>query len=162
MNDSEVARYLESRDECYSRRDLAAYVLKAWRDGAQYLFGIYLRVGGDHIGNVKLCVDGYHRRADIGLVLDRAAWGRGYGTEAFALVSEWGLRYFGLRKVWAGVYRSNAGSLSALQRAGFRMEGALAEHATLDGRPEDVMLLARFLSDLSSTRGFHMERPDAR
>jgi RimJ/RimL family protein N-acetyltransferase len=51
----------------------------------------------------------------------------------------------GIRKLTAGCYASNIGSAKAFLRAGFHIEARRPAHFILDGRPEDLVLLARLL-----------------
>jgi RimJ/RimL family protein N-acetyltransferase len=51
----------------------------------------------------------------------------------------------GLRKLTAGCYASNVGSVRAFCKAGFAVEGCRKAHFMLDGRTEDLLLLARFI-----------------
>ena len=80
------------------------------------------------------------------MVGDRAAWGQGVATEAISLMTHIAQEELGLRKLTAGCYASNVGSVRAFIKAGFAVEGRRAAHFVLDGRPEDLVLLARMLA----------------
>ena len=51
----------------------------------------------------------------------------------------------GLRKLTAGCYASNVGSARAFEKAGFHVEATRKDHFLLDGRSEDLLLMANSL-----------------
>jgi ribosomal-protein-alanine N-acetyltransferase len=146
MGDPEVMKYLESRFTAYAHDDLLAYIQAARQDPAVRLLGIVRREDGRHIGNLKLGpIDHQHGRADIGILIgERDCWGKGYGTEAVATVSAWAFTALALRKLTAGAYSSNVGSIRAFQRAGFHVEATRSQHYVSGDQIVDAVLLARF------------------
>ncbi len=64
-------------------------------------------------------------RADMGYVLARAYWNRGYMTEAVREVTEWALTQPSIFRVWAVCDVENAASVRVLEKAGFQQEGIL-------------------------------------
>lgn len=149
MNDPEVTHFLESRFERHTPESLRGFVARHARDPGHRLFAITLRQGGRHIGNLKLGpIEERHRRAEIGLLVgERDCWGKGFATEAISLATEYAFRELGLRKVTAGCYAPNEGSLRAFRRAGFAIEGVRKEHCLLDGAFVDLVLLGRIASE---------------
>jgi RimJ/RimL family protein N-acetyltransferase len=63
---------------------------------------------------------------------------------AIAAAAGLGFGEFALRKIGAGIYASNRGSLRAFERAGFAVEAVLRAQRLLDGRPEDEIRMAKF------------------
>jgi len=65
---------------------------------------------------------GLHRRADgdveIGYVIARDAWGRGYATEAARAVVRYAFDVAGLPRLWAFVGMRNAASVAVIRRIG--------------------------------------------
>lgn len=149
MNDPEITRYLESRDRTYTPADLRSYIEETVSNPANHFFAIELLEDGRHVGNIKLGpVEWRHGRGDIGIIVgERAVWGRGIATEAVRLLSTWALAEMGLRKVTAGAYSSNAGSVRAFERAGFHVEAVRAAHYVSDGEVVDAVLMARFATE---------------
>lgn len=62
---------------------------------------------------------------ELGYFLHKEARGRGYGTEAVRLVTEWGQRGLGARRIWAGCDAKNERSWRLLERCGYRREATL-------------------------------------
>jgi len=151
MSDPEVVRYLETRGGAPSVESLRQYVGAMRSSLDSYFFGIFLRDGRRHIGNIKLGpISPQHGRASIGLVIgDKPAWGHGYAAEAVGAVAAWGFTQLGLDKITAGSYARNLGSIKAFQRHGFQVEGVQRSHVRLDdGSRDDVVILGRTRDDL--------------
>lgn len=145
LNDPRVNRYLESRFATHTIESTRAFVRGCLDDAGSVLFGIRdPSLGGRHVGNIKIGpIDRRHGLGEVGLMIgEPQAWGRGLGTAAIAAAREVAWQQLGLRKLTAGCYASNVGSERAFLRAGFEVEGRRREHFLLDGRPEDLVLMA--------------------
>jgi len=150
MSDPEVVRYLETRGGTPTIDSLRAYVAAMRASADSYFFGMFLRDGRRHIGNIKLGpISVQHGRASIGLVIgDKPAWGQGYAAEAVGAVAAWGFDELSLDKITAGSYARNVGSIRAFQRHGFQIEGVQRSHVRLDdGSRDDVVILGRTRDD---------------
>jgi len=136
MRDSEVNRFLESRFSVPERKqDLVAFIESVNASPDSLLLGIFLREDGRHIGNIKIGpLVMRHARSEIGyLIGDRAAWGKGYATEAICEICRYGFNELGLAKITAGVYETNKGSAKALLNAGFVHEATIHSHVVCEG-----------------------------
>ena len=129
LQDSEVTRYLEARFTDYTVEKLRAYIRAENEKPNAFFFGICLNPDGRLIGTIKLSqVRAEHRHCELGLMIgDKTAWGRGYGAEAIELACRYAFECLGLHKVAAGCYGNNLGSARAFEKAGFSLEGRLAE-----------------------------------
>lgn len=137
MRDAEVNRFLESRFSVPERtQDLVGFIESVNASPDSLLLGIFLREDGRHIGNIKIGpVVTRHARSEIGyLIGDRAAWGKGYATEAIREICRYGFGNLGLAKITAGVYETNKGSAKALLNAGFVHEATISSHVVCEGR----------------------------
>ena len=145
MNDPEVTRYLESRFGRHDRDSLRGYIETNRQADGVYAFAIELVDGDRHIGNIKLgSFEEPHRRADIGILIgERDCWGRGYATEAIALLTEWAFADLGLEKLTAAAYGPNTGSIRAFERAGFTVEAVRPRHYRAGDEFVDGVYLAR-------------------
>jgi len=147
LNDGQVNRYLESRFAVADLDSTRQFVATALASAVTLFLGIRSLLLDRHVGNIKLGpVDRHHGLGEIGIMVgDRAAWGRGIATEAIGLMANIACEELGLRKLTAGCYASNVGSVRAFCKAGFAVEGCRKAHFMLDGRTEDLLLLARFI-----------------
>lgn len=151
MQDPLVTRYLESRDQTQTLDTLRAFVRNLNSSPRDYLFGIFLVQGNEHIGNIKIgSIREPHRSADLGLIVGRrSAWGKGYGTEAIALATRHAFEQLGLNKLWAGMYAENLGSYRAFIKAGYREVGRFRQHILFNGRYIDSILVEKCRNEAS-------------
>lgn len=147
LNDPAVNRYLESRFTVQDQASVERFVSAQLESPSSVLFGIRSYALGRHVGNIKLGpIDRHHGLGEIGLMIgDRDAWCLGIGSDAIACVARIAAVDLGIRKLIAGCYASNVGSAKAFFKAGFHEEARRPAHFILDGYPEDLVLLARFL-----------------
>lgn len=89
----------------------------------------------------RRCYDGV---AEFSVYADRAWRGKGAGRAALtALIAE--AERAGLWKLVSRVFPENRTSLAMLGRLGFREVGAYRNHAKLDGRWRDVIVVERLI-----------------
>ena len=143
LNDKEVSRYLETRFLPQTLEALQSYWEAHRDDPASPWFAICLSADGRHIGNIKLGpIHWLHRRADLSLFIgERACWGKGYASEAIALVRDWAFCELDLQKLNAGIYAGNTGSRRAFEKCGFELEGTLRQEVVSAGQRLDIWRL---------------------
>jgi RimJ/RimL family protein N-acetyltransferase len=139
LRDPEVYRYLETRYSEQTLESVRAFVGSMVDSPHSYLFAIVENVSSLHVGNVKIGpVSPHHSFADVSYFIgERSAWGKGYGTGAVRLVTQFGFERLGLHRCQAGLYESNIGSQRVLEKAGYTYEGRLTKQLRLDDRWED-------------------------
>ncbi len=122
MNDYEINKYLESRFTIHSIDSLKDFVNSMNNSDNNILFAIIDKSSDKHIGNIKLGnIHPVHKYADIGLIIgDKNYWRKGIATKSINLVSEYAFNDLNLRKVLAGVYKNNIGSIRAFEKCGFK------------------------------------------
>lgn len=99
---------------------------------------------GPAIGEVDLSdIDLHHRRAEVGFLFRRAAWGQGFAQEAMARVMRHGFEEIGLERLWARFHAGNEASRRLLEKLGFGYEGTLRGHVLRDGERRDCLLYGR-------------------
>jgi [ribosomal protein S5]-alanine N-acetyltransferase len=95
------------------------------------------------IGSVGLRVkDEANRAADIGYVLARDHWGRGYMTEAARAVLDAGFRQLKLHRVWATCDPRNRASYRVMEKLGLRREAHLIKDVLEKSEWRDSYLYA--------------------
>ncbi len=143
MNTPEITQYLESRFRPLSIEALREYVAGRAADSSSVFLAIALRDADRHIGNIKIgSIDWIHRVADVGLLIgEKDCWGKGYATEAIQLVTKYAFGVLNLRRLTAGAYEPNIGSIRAFERAGYSREGTRRHHYFYEGRYVDGVLL---------------------
>jgi ribosomal-protein-alanine N-acetyltransferase len=95
---------------------------------------------GEFLGCCDLSdIDRWHRRAEVGFLLGRGAWGQGYALEAMRAVIAHAAG-LGVRRLSARTHLGNRRSEALLERLGFRAEGLLRGHVLRDGERRDCRL----------------------
>lgn len=89
-------------------------------------------------------IDRWHKRGEVGFVLGRGAWGRGYALEAMQAVVAYAASG-GLRKLAARTHLGNRRSDTLLEKLGFKQEGLLRGHVLRDGERRDCRLFGLLL-----------------
>jgi len=122
--DPEVTRYLVwsphqdvSESEAHIRR-----CIDDWNSGQAYVWFLEDPISGELIGSLAAR---HHHGINVGYLLARDSWGRGYMVEALAEVTRWYLSQPGIERVWATCDVENAASARVLEKAGFELEGIL-------------------------------------
>ncbi len=143
--DTEVARYLTWRpsttiDQTYAflRRCQAN-----WGTGETFPWVLTLKGRDSAIGMIEIRLRGH--RVELGYVLARAYWNRGFMTEAVQVVTAWALNQPDIYRVWAICDIDNTASVRVLEKTGFQREGILRRwliHPNISGKPRDCFCYA--------------------
>ncbi len=143
LSDPEVNSFLETRHSEQSLDSIRNFVLDKISSDSEFLFAILLNDSETHIRNIKLgTIDPRHLRGDISLFIgDKTQWGKGYASEAIALISKFAFEEKGLGKLNAGCYVQNKGSEKAFLKCGFKQEGYFSEQYLFNGERIDSISL---------------------
>jgi RimJ/RimL family protein N-acetyltransferase len=125
LNDPEISQFLETRHRPQTAQTIREFVERVNARDDEFLFGIFLKKDGRHVGNIKVGpVKQNHSLADVSLLIgERDCWGQGIATDAIRAVSRFAFQSVGLLKLNAAAYAANRGSLGAFLRAGYAQEG---------------------------------------
>lgn len=116
-----------------------------WFDDIQRLqgntnvrLGIFLN-DGTVIGDIALQdIDRFNRSCSIGMGMTALNYrGKGYGSQAVALILDYAFNNFGLHRVTANTLDVNAAARRSLEKAGFKLEGIEREAVWLCGAYHD-------------------------
>jgi RimJ/RimL family protein N-acetyltransferase len=143
LNDPEVTRTLLWHRPINLAAE-EAFIESAYaRDRTDLLLGIALVESDELIGSCGLReVDARARHASFGIVIGaKERWGQGLGSEAVRLIVEVGFARLNLNRIWLLVHEDNERGIRAYERAGFRREGLLREHAFREGRYVNEVLM---------------------
>lgn len=94
-----------------------------------------------------------HHYAELGYMLSRDHWGKGYMSEAIGAVMPFGFNTLGFHRVEAITRPENVASIRALEKNGFALEGHFTENIFWNGAFHDSLhfgRLARGRSDRAS------------
>lgn len=145
LNDPEIVRYSEQRHRAHTLRSCRDYWL-SFAGTPHFFWAIVAKDAAlGHIGNMNAYLDANNAAADLGILIGaKAAWGRGYGSEAWIAVCDHLFRVSGIRKISAGTLAVNAGMLQIMEKAGMREDGTRARQCLVEGKETDMVQRALF------------------
>jgi ribosomal-protein-alanine N-acetyltransferase len=148
MSDPQVMAFWDSIEiaEPAATAEILTLQLQEVAAGAAICWTARRDAGEDFVGTCELSdVDMRHRRAEIGFMLARDAWGQGYGFEAAHAVVGHAAMTLGLRRLSARIHLGDHRSVELLARLGFRREGVLRGHVERDGERRDCLIFGLLL-----------------
>lgn len=147
MGDPEVMAYWDvpEIDDPDIVTAIVASQVEAMEGGGAMYWAMRTLGDGRFLGSCDLSeIDRWHRRAEVGFMLGREAWGQGYALEAMRTVVAFAATN-GLRKLSARTHLGNRRSEALLARLGFSEEGLLRGHVLKDGERRDCRLYGLLL-----------------
>jgi len=134
----------------------ALYVARAMdqqRKGRAAHFSLLAPDDPEPIGEVMLINwSTADRRAEVGILLRRDRWGRGYGAEAVRRLCEFGFGPLKLHRISAQVVAGNERSARMVRSLGFRREGRLREVERSARRWVDLEMYGLLDGELAAVR----------
>ena len=116
--------------------------LFASKKGVSY--AVTLAATAQLVGTVSLLdVAAQHSRAEVGYWVGVEHWGRGYCTEALALLLSFGEGHFRVSRFVGRCLATNLGSARVLAKSGFIPEGRQVKHVHHFGSYEDMLLFGK-------------------
>lgn len=144
INDPETVRY----NAAFAPVHEPAH--KAWfervsTDSARIVFAIRTLDAGKLVGVVQLVdLHPVHRSAELIIRIgEEAERGRGYGSEAVRLATDFAFRDRNLQRIFLRVFADNERAVKAYAKAGLEIEGRLRRAAFIDGSWRDEFVMAR-------------------
>jgi RimJ/RimL family protein N-acetyltransferase len=143
FNDPEVTRTLR-RYLPLALREEQDFIEKLGQNEHNLAVGIALRDSDRLIGGTGFHdMDFRNRHASFGILIgEKMEWGKGYGTEATALMVGYAFETLNLNRVWLHVYEHNPKAMRAYEKVGFRREGVLRQDCYREGRYWDTIVMA--------------------
>jgi [ribosomal protein S5]-alanine N-acetyltransferase len=140
LNDPDINKFLETRFNEINIAILRDYVASQIKKGDNLFYAIH-SLSDTHIGNIKLGpINPNHMTADIGFFIgDKSYHRKGIASHAIIKLCEYGFS-MGIKKITAGAYSSNLGSIKTLLKSGFNEEGFRRSQVISDGKREGVSL----------------------
>lgn len=124
---------------------IVAAQVEEMRRGRALFWAMRTLAEGAFLGSCDLSdIDRWHRRAEVGFMLGREAWGQGYAQEAMQGVIAFA-GAGGVRKLAARTHLGNRRSEVLLQKLGFSEEGLLRGHILKDGERRDCRVFGLLL-----------------
>jgi RimJ/RimL family protein N-acetyltransferase len=143
--DPEVTRYTSwtPHESIEATRQFLRESMNAWKADTRFDWIVYERATKKIVGGAGARVIGH--TVEIGYVLARSAWGRGYATEAAQAIIDHALADPEVWRVQAHCSVDNPASVRVMEKCGMRREGRLGRafvFPSLAEEPGDVFLYA--------------------
>jgi RimJ/RimL family protein N-acetyltransferase len=144
--DPEVTKYLTWRPNrnVQETRDFLAACLRAWDDGKSFHWVIERKADHELLGMITARVD--DQKWELGYVLARLYWGKGYMTEVLKKLVDWALKQKEIYRVWSVCDVDNLASARVMEKAAMKREGILRRwsmHPTISDKPRDSYCYSR-------------------
>jgi RimJ/RimL family protein N-acetyltransferase len=153
VNDAEVTRTLLLHRPMTLKVE-EDYIDKMGQSEHDVCFVIAERPSDRPVGLTSLHqIDFKDRHASFGIMIGaKGDWGKGYGTEATALVVGYAFETLNLNRVWLHVREDHERGIRAYEKAGFRKEGVLRQQMYREGRYWDLVAMGILREDWAAGR----------
>lgn len=112
--------------------------------GTHLYASVALKSTEEVIGTVMIFnFDKQANQAEVGYVFHKDHWGKGYGSESLALVTDFAFESLNLHKLHASVTDANIGSARILEKNGYKLEGRLKDHYFIEDKYYDSLLFGK-------------------
>jgi RimJ/RimL family protein N-acetyltransferase len=139
-SDAEVTKYVSWRAHRSSAetREYVRTCLAGWAALKVFHWLIERKTDGQLMGMITARVEDH--KWELGYVLSRSNWGKGFMTEAVKGVIDWTLKQPEIFRIWAVCDVDNLASARVMEKAGMRREGTLhrwSVHPNVSTQPRD-------------------------
>jgi ribosomal-protein-alanine N-acetyltransferase len=145
-SDEEVSRFIgwKLMKTLNETSEYIELMLKRESEGTHFYASIVLKSTQEIIGTAMIFnLDQVANKAEIGYVLDKGYWGKGYGSECVALMNKFAFESLNLHKLHASVVDANIGSARILEKNGYKLEGQLKDHYFIENNYYDALLFGK-------------------
>lgn len=123
-------------------------VIEEYSTGKDSPWGLEHKTGKKLIGSIHIMqLDTYHKKAQIGFVINREYWHRGYITEALNKVFEYCFSTLQLNRIEALCIAENHVAIRVVEKVGMKFEGLLRQYAYQKGGFKDFKMFSVLRSD---------------
>ncbi len=143
--DPEVTKYMTWQPH-KSVRETDEFIdrcISVWTDHSAFPYVLICKENARLIGMIEIRINKY--KADLGYVLARPEWGKGYMPEAVQALTNWALGQHEIYRVWASCDVENAASARVMEKVGMEKEGVLKRwiiHPNISKEPRDCYCYA--------------------
>jgi ribosomal-protein-alanine N-acetyltransferase len=151
-SDPEVTKYVRFVTH-KSLKDTHAFIRRvrtSYSKGITPLWGMQSKAAGRLIGAIGfLQWPNSDQRAELGYVVNRNVWGKGFVTEAAKALCDFAFKKMNVNRIEAGTMVGHAASQRVLEKCGFAFEGVLRQREFIKGRFIDVSMYSLLRQDYS-------------
>lgn len=143
LNDPDVNVYSSRRAFPSSPKDMHQF-LDSVSNHEYVLLAIVGKESDNYVGNILLgAIDWVNRSAQISIMIgDKTAWGKGYATEAIAMLTEHAFKNLNLHRVFSGTINPGFKKI-VCEKLGWNLDGEQKRAIWCDGRYIDVWIMSK-------------------
>jgi len=145
-SDTEVSRFIgwNLMNTVEETREHVETMIKRESAGNHLYASIVLKSTHEIIGTAMIFnFDEEANKAEIGYLIHRDHWGKGYGTEIVALMTIFAFQTLHLHKLYAYVVDANIGSARILEKSGYELEGRLKDNYFIEDNYYDALYFGK-------------------
>lgn len=142
FKDEEIVQFLEARDLTF---DEVAEFSQLKRGQTRFMMAICLNDTHLHVGNIKIDVNWRHSTAILSILVgDKKYWRKQVATNAIKIATQMAFYELGIRKINAGLYEKNLGSLKCFENADWSVDYVSRSEKLFDGVPINSIHMTKF------------------
>ncbi len=122
----EVTKYLtwQPHKNLKETKEFLRRCVNVWKEGSAFPWAIIRKTDQQFLGMIEIvAID--HAGVNVGYVLAKKFWGKGYIPEALKAIINWAFLQEEIFRVWAFCDTENIASAKVLEKAGMQQEGIL-------------------------------------
>lgn len=149
LNNKEVCRENSHGVFPNTKAKTIAYVKGLENSKSEMAFAIRWKKNDAHVGNAAINrIDPVNRSADLAIMIgDKKYWGKGIGSEVYALLLDHGFNALNLNRISSGQTVTNKGMIKVCEKMGMKKEGILREALYKEGRYVDAVIFSILKKD---------------
>jgi len=143
-NDNEIWKMVGSPKYYVSTEYEKKWIEDAIWNKDQIKLGICLKENDALIGFCSLSkIDMLNRSAEISIMIgNNNYWGKGLGSEAILLLSDFAFNERGYNRIWARILESNIASKKMFEKCGYITEGLLRQSIYKNGKFQNQVIMS--------------------
>ncbi|MBK5196167.1 MAG: GNAT family N-acetyltransferase [Proteiniphilum sp.] len=131
----------------FSRFTIRQYLIDSKKDlfiDRQLRLMIEVKETGETIGTIDLYdFDPFHRRAGVGILIDKRFRKKGYGLQSLMLLEAYAFGFLNLKQLYAFIPANNPVSIQLFTKAGYIPAGTLKEWLSSGDSFDDVQVMQK-------------------
>lgn len=152
LNDEILTSGLGTISQLISEKSEKDFLEKASADSKNFCFAIVrleddVLIGNYGIDTINLANKNAHVGGLIGELSER---GKGYGTEALRLVTDFAFNVLGLHSLYSDIYSFNYASIKSAEKVGYKICGTKHESVFISGKFYDAHAVEILSNDFNS------------
>ena len=145
--DRDVTKYLswQPHKSILETEEYVDRCISAWISKSAFPYVLIRKLDSQLIGMIEIRINKH--KADLGYVLAKSQWGKGYMPEAAKALTKLALSQSDIYRVWAVCDTDNNASARVMEKIGMQKEGILKKwivHPNISSTPRDCYCYAAF------------------